>query len=152
MTNFIGCFAEDATVFFPVPEPAQRFDGKAAIQAHFEQVFATIRKASTSSRAPYHRLRPEALLVQLLGPDAAIVSFHLRNTERIARRTLALKKVDGTWVIAHLHASNVPLHTAALPRLKPKPAMQATAGRRTLKFPMTQISSPAATRAFASGG
>src|SRR6266568_3542734 len=84
MTTFIGCFAENATVFFPLPEPPQRFAGKAAIRAHFEQVFAAIRKTSTSLRAPYHRLRPEDLLVQQLSSDAAIVSFHLRNNEHIA--------------------------------------------------------------------
>jgi ketosteroid isomerase-like protein len=108
MPAFIGCFAEDATVFFPAPEPPERFSGKAAIQTHFQQVFDSIRK-SASSGPPYHRLIPENLEVQLLGADAAVVSFHLRNTERIARRTLVLKKVHGVWQIAHLHASNVPL-------------------------------------------
>jgi len=39
---------------------------------------------------------------------AQIVSFTLRNAERIARRTLVFKKVGGDWLIVHLHASNVP--------------------------------------------
>ena len=111
MTAFISCFAEDATVFFPVPEPPQRFAGKTAIQAHFEQVFATIRKTSTSLRPPYHRLKPEDLLIQRLSPDTAVVSFHLRNNQRLARRTLVLEKIGGTWLIVHLHASNVPVVT-----------------------------------------
>ncbi len=109
MTTFISCFAEDATVFFPLPEPPQRFAGKAAIRAHFQQVFATIRKGSASLRPPYHKLKPEEPLVQLLTPDAAVVSFHLRNSERIARRTLVLQKVGKSWLIVHLHASNVSL-------------------------------------------
>ena len=32
MTTFISCFAEDATVFFPLPEPPQRFAGKARFE------------------------------------------------------------------------------------------------------------------------
>jgi uncharacterized protein (TIGR02246 family) len=114
MTTFISCFAEDATVFFPAPEPPRRFDGKPAIEAHFEQVFAAIRKTSASSHPPYHRLKPEDLLVQLLSPEAAVVTLHLRNTERIGRRTLVLKKTGGTWLIAHLHASNIPAVTTEL--------------------------------------
>jgi hypothetical protein len=41
-----------------------------------------------------------------LSGDTAVVSFHLRNSERIARRTLVMKKARGAWLIAHLHASN----------------------------------------------
>ena len=113
MHEFIRCFADDATVFFPIPEPPQRYDGKAAIQEHFEQVFAGIRKGSTASAPPYHHLAPQDQVVQLLGPDAALVSFHLRNAERVARRTLVLKKTDGKWLIEHLHGSNVSLAPGA---------------------------------------
>jgi ketosteroid isomerase-like protein len=104
---FIACFDDDATVFFPTPEPPQRFDGKAAVRAHFSQVFAAIRQGSQATAPPYHRLAPEDLTVQPLGRDAALVSFHLRNAERIARRTLVLSRGSGGWTIRHLHASNV---------------------------------------------
>jgi hypothetical protein len=56
-------------------------------------------------RAAYHRLAPQNLEVRVLGAESAVVSFHARNTRRIARRTLVLKKVQGVWLIAHLHAS-----------------------------------------------
>jgi len=105
MPAFIACFADDATVFFPAPEPPERFVGKAAIRSRFQQVFDAIRKRA-SGGPPYHRLEPQELQVQLLGHDAAVVTFHLRNSERIARRTLVMKKVQGAWLIAHLHASN----------------------------------------------
>jgi hypothetical protein len=111
MPVFIRCFADDATVFFPSPEPPERFNGRLAIRNHFQQVFDAIRK-SASSGPPYHRLVPVDLEVQLLGVDAALVSFDLRNTERLARRTLVLKRVHGAWLIAHLHASNAPLTPA----------------------------------------
>jgi len=106
MTAFVGCFADDATVFFPSPEPPERFNGKDAIQVHFQKVFDAIRKGAAAG-PPYHRLVPQDVDIQLLSADAAVVSFHLRNTERLARRTLVLKNVNGAWVIAHLHASNV---------------------------------------------
>lgn len=109
MDPFIACFADDATVFFPTPEPPQRFDGKRAIRDHFQQVFDAIRRASGASSPPFHNLRPEDLSWQVLAPDAVIATFHLRNSERIARRTVVLTKAHGTWLIAHLHASNVPV-------------------------------------------
>lgn len=106
---FTACFAEDATVFFPAPEPAERFEGKAAIRAHFQLVFEAIRKQSGAASPPYHHLDPEGLQVRMLGPDAALVSFQLRNRERLARRSLVLRRSGGTWLIVHLHASNLPL-------------------------------------------
>ena len=108
MPTFIACFADDATVFFPAPEPADRFDGKPAIAQHFSKVFAAIR-ASASGGPPYHELQPQDLQVTLLGPHAALVTFHLRNSQRIARRTLVLVKVNDRWLIQHLHASNQPV-------------------------------------------
>jgi ketosteroid isomerase-like protein len=104
MPVFIECFAEDATVFFPPPEPPERVAGKAAIRERFQVVFDAIRK-NASGGPPYHRLAPQNLEVQVLGAESSVVSFHLRNSERIARRTLVLKKVQGVWLIAHLHAS-----------------------------------------------
>jgi hypothetical protein len=85
--------------------------GKAAIRSRFEQVFDSIRKRA-SSGPPYHRLEAQDLQIQALGADTAVVSFHLRNSERLARRTLVLKKVQGAWLIAHLHGSNHPLQSA----------------------------------------
>jgi len=106
MSRFIACFANDATVFFPIPEPPSRVDGKRAIQSRFEIVFASIRLGAASG-PPYHRLIPEDLAVQATSSDSAVVSFHLRNAERTARRTLVLRKEGEQWLIVHLHASNV---------------------------------------------
>jgi ketosteroid isomerase-like protein len=104
--QFIACFADDATVFFPIPEPPERVQGKQAIQQRFEQVFASIRR-SAKSGPPFHHLVPEDLSIQLMPGKSAIVSFHLRNGERIGRRTLVLTNTNGQWLIVHLHASNV---------------------------------------------
>jgi ketosteroid isomerase-like protein len=105
MPTFIACFADGATAFFPSPEPPLRVVGKAAIQERFEMVFAWIRK-SASGGPPYHRLQPRDLYVQIITPEAALISFHLLSAERTARRTLVVAKADGQWRILHLHASN----------------------------------------------
>jgi len=107
MPTFIACFADEATAFFPSPEPPLRFSGKATIQQRFEIVFSAIR-ASASEGPPFHRLPPQDLLVQIINPETALVSFHLLNAERTARRSLVLVKLEGTWRILHLHASNGP--------------------------------------------
>ena len=106
MPAFIACFADDATVVFPSPEPPERVSDKDAIRTRFQKVFDSIRKGANSG-PPYHRLIPQDVDIQLLGTDAAVVSFHLSNTGRLARRTLVLQNVHGRWFIAHLHASNV---------------------------------------------
>jgi len=109
MPAFMDCFTEDATVFqpsfVPAPDMPERVAGKAAVRSSFEQIFAAIRKHAKGG-PPYHRLEPEDLQVQLLGTDSAVVTFHLRNSERIARRTFVMRNVQGTWLVAHLHASN----------------------------------------------
>ena len=105
MQQFIACFADDATAFFPTPEPPERAQGKDAIRRRFERVFASIRSTAKSG-PPFHHLTPEDLSIQLLPGRTAVVSFHLRNAERVARRTLVLTNTNGQWLIIHLHASN----------------------------------------------
>ena len=82
MQRFMQCFTEDANVFFPVPEPPNRFNGREAIQRHFEQVFAAIRQSSASSTPPFHHLVPEHLQVQLVGDTAATVTFQMTNPQK----------------------------------------------------------------------
>ena len=89
-----------------MPEPPERVQGKQPIQQRFERVVASIRGSAKSS-PPFHHLVPEDLAIQLMPGGTAVVSFHLRNEERIARRTFVLTKTNGKWLIVHLHASNV---------------------------------------------
>jgi uncharacterized protein (TIGR02246 family) len=108
MQQFIACFADNATMFFPMPEPPERAQGKQAIKQLFEHVFASIRSTAKSG-PPFHHLAPEDLVIQMMPGQSAVVSFHLRNSKRIARRTLVLTNTNGRWLILHLHASNVPI-------------------------------------------
>ena len=108
MQQFVACFADNATVFLPMPEPPERVEGKQAIKQRFEKVFASIRSTAKSG-PPFHHLAPEDLTIQMMPGQTAVVSFHLRNSERIARRTLVLINTNGQWRILHLHASNAPI-------------------------------------------
>jgi len=52
MPAFLACFADDATAFFPAPEPPERVTGKAAIPVAFN--WSSTRSAK--ARAPGRRI------------------------------------------------------------------------------------------------
>jgi ketosteroid isomerase-like protein len=105
--RFRAVFADDATVYFPTPEPPQRFVGRVAVEGRFRRVFDAIRAAAPSG-PPYQHLPPVDLRIEMLGASAALVTFEFRNVERVGRRTLVWRREGGDWRIVHLHASNVP--------------------------------------------
>lgn len=106
--TFRSSFDDNVTVFFPTPEPPLRYDGRAAVEAHFQEVFKAIRASSTSG-PPFQHLRPKDLRIDIIGREVALVTFHLENAERTARRTIVFKRTAGVWRIVHLHASNADL-------------------------------------------
>jgi ketosteroid isomerase-like protein len=114
--RFRAAFSDDVTAFFPIPEPPQRFVGRAAVEAQFQRVFAAIRAAAPSG-PPYQHLQPVGLRIEMVDDAVALVSFELRNARRIGRRTLVMRREAGNWRIVHLHASNVPLPVPAPPSL-----------------------------------
>ena len=104
---FRASFADDACVFFPSARTPERFCGRDAVEARFREVFDGERRAATSG-PPYLHLQPEELQIQLVGDAAAIATFHLRNQQRTARRSVVFRRDGAAWRIVHLHASNVP--------------------------------------------
>jgi len=102
--TFRQCFDDTATVFFPAPTSPERADGRTAFEARFTEVFAQIRRAAAGG-PPFQRMVPDDLHVEMLGTEAAVATFHLRNTERLARRTVVLRRRDRGWLIAHMHAT-----------------------------------------------
>jgi ketosteroid isomerase-like protein len=105
---FRHCFDDSATVFFPPPEAQERLTGRVAYEAGFKRIFDAVRPSNPSG-PPYQSLIPEDLRIEPLGPGAALVSFQMRNGERIARRTIVFRKRGDRWLIAHLHASKKPI-------------------------------------------
>ena len=116
--RFDRAWTEDATLFFPMPVPGQgggRFTGKEQVLSVFHRFFASVR-----ARRPgpdYLKIEPEDLHIQNYG-DAAIVTFQLTGDQGVARRTLVMRQEKGVWRVAHMHASNMSMPTAA----EPKPA------------------------------
>jgi ketosteroid isomerase-like protein len=106
-TRFDAFWADDATLFFPASVPGTggaRLDGKTAITGLFHAFFASIRRNRPGPN--YLNIRPQDVHVQDYG-DTAIVTFHLRDDDAIARRTLVMRRQAGRWLIAHMHASRI---------------------------------------------
>jgi ketosteroid isomerase-like protein len=103
---FRAAFSDSATVFHPAPEMAERVTGPRGIDSTFRAVFADIRAHATGG-PPYQRLVPTDLRIQPLSPGLVLVTFQLRNAQRLARRTVIFRHEDAGWRILHLHASNV---------------------------------------------
>ncbi len=99
-----GFFAPDATVFFPLASLPLRPEDRGQITAAFGVFFEAMRAREPGPR--YMNLAPEDTRVQFVD-DVAVVTFHLKGEQMISRRTLVLRKLSGTWVIVHLHASNL---------------------------------------------
>lgn len=104
-TNEIkGLFAEDATAFLPSPDHPTRVEGRDAIVAAFEPMFAAERKRH--SGPDYLHFQAKSLSIQLVG-GAAVATFDIGTSEVYSRRTLVIERRRGGWRIIHLHASNL---------------------------------------------
>ena len=103
--RFRNCFAEDATVFFlPSAHFPRRAEGRAEIEAVFPRVFAAARQKE--SVAPYLTIEPKDIRLHQLH-RAGVVTFHLEDPDAFGRRTIVFEKREETWLIVHLHASNL---------------------------------------------
>jgi predicted small secreted protein len=106
---FRAYLADDMTMFFPFPQFPWRADGRAAVESVFGQFMTAQREArGRAGRPMVQGIAPRDLRVQMLGADAAIVSFHL-GQETPARRSIVLRRTAADrWQVAHWHASAAP--------------------------------------------
>ena len=102
--RFRRSFSDDATVFFPFSQVPRRANGRADVEAVFKFFFDEVRKRKPNP--PYQNIEPKDMKIQVLG-DAAVVTFHLGEGDRVGRRTVVFRKQKGEWLIVHLHASTV---------------------------------------------
>jgi len=91
-------FTEDATAFFPLAQP-QRAENRSEIDAVFRKFVETTKKDTQRLN-----LVPEDMRIETSG-DLAMVSFQIRGAST-ARRTFIFRRVNGRWLIKHMHASN----------------------------------------------
>jgi ketosteroid isomerase-like protein len=104
---FRATFADDITVIFAAPGPPERQDGRAAVEAVFQNIFPK----SGDSPAPLPPpLKPDSVLVQDFG-DVAVVSFVLRRPDQLGRRTLVFHRTEAGWKVVHIHGSSASLST-----------------------------------------
>ncbi len=94
--------APDVTVFVPTVQPG-RVSGKAAVVEIFRDYVNATRK--TVARTA---IVPEDSLIEF-GGDVAVVSFTVKSSGSVARRTFVFRRSGDTWLISHFHASNLPL-------------------------------------------
>ena len=103
--RFAEAWAEDATVFMPMPEFPARLEGRDTIVSTFQSVFGDF--PSRFEGPPYLAIEPVDLRIDVMG-TTAIVTFHLGDEAPRNRRTLIFVMEGGAWRIAHLHASRPP--------------------------------------------
>ncbi|MES2306478.1 MAG: nuclear transport factor 2 family protein [Gemmatimonadota bacterium] len=98
---FRGTFAPGITAIFERPGPAQVQQGRAAVEAVFQNIFP---KAGAPAAPLPPALRPQGVVVQTYR-DIAIISFELQRQGQLARRTLVFHRVRHGWEVVHIHGS-----------------------------------------------
>lgn len=99
---FRGTFDDQISVMFDRPGPPERRDGRAAVEELFRRIFPP--SGDRPTRLP-PAIRPLDLLAQDFG-DVVVVSFHIRSSDEIARRTVVLHRTSRGWRVVHIHASS----------------------------------------------
>ena len=92
-------FEEDAQMFSPLATYPARLDGRAAIMEQFKAISEALKQMPTPIR-----IDPQEMVVREFG-DIALMTFHLKLPGPLHRRSFVLRKRDGRWRIAHIHAS-----------------------------------------------
>ena len=101
--QFQSFFADNVTVFFPPSAMVSaRVDGKGKTMAVFKAFLKHVKEKKLSP--PYLDIKPQKLNIDLYG-DIAVVTFELNDPGALSRRTIIMKKINGQYLIIHLHAS-----------------------------------------------
>lgn len=98
---FVTLFTEDALMYFPFR--ADRAEGIEEITGAMRPIFDRNRARGPG---PHFGFRPRDVRVSMLGEDSAVVTWVMDVGERLSRRTVVVRQVDGAWKIALVHADN----------------------------------------------
>ena len=101
--DFRSFFDENATAFLE-SDTLTLLEGKASIEQIFKPIFDETPK--NVKGPPYLHLQPLNMNLYLQR-NMAVVSFHLKRGNTIARRTFVWERRQKTWLIIHLHGSAV---------------------------------------------
>jgi hypothetical protein len=79
--------------------------GRTDIEGNFRAVFDAADADTNHKRSP--NIHPENVRLQQFG-DTIVITFEFKRSEHsTGRRTIVFNKLKGSWLIVHLHASNV---------------------------------------------
>jgi ketosteroid isomerase-like protein len=95
-----ACFTEDVSVFVPNVQ-ADRVSGKAAVERIFRDYVQATRKKTSRTN-----IVPQDVHIEV-ADRLALASFTVPGAGTTARRSFVFRKVGGTWLISHFHASNL---------------------------------------------
>ena len=100
--GFSACLSDEITVMFDSRNRPDRKNGRTEVEQMFRFLFP---EPGTPLDPNRFKIIPVDLLIQDLG-DAAVISFVMKDTAQIARRSLVLQKKNNQWQIVHIHASS----------------------------------------------
>lgn len=97
---YAALLTDDASLFFTgAPFPLRRVQGRDQIMKLVTPLLDAARaKGAKGTIVPYD------ILYQTWG-DTSVVTFHIPVGSGLDRRTFVLRRLNGAWRIAHLHAS-----------------------------------------------
>jgi len=98
--GYAALLTNDATLFFTgAPFPPTRVSGR-------DQIMKLVTPLLDNARAKGAKgnVIPHDILFQTWG-DTSVVTFHIPVGSALDRRTFVLRRLNGAWKIAHLHAS-----------------------------------------------
>jgi hypothetical protein len=105
--RFRKCFSGNATIFHPTAPNIKRIDSPEQFDKAWLGVFDRIKNNSGRTTPPYMKLDPADIRIDRLSADVTLVTFHLFDGRTVNRRTLVFQRLNRSWKIVHIHASNV---------------------------------------------
>ncbi|MGH7949446.1 MAG: YybH family protein, partial [Candidatus Binataceae bacterium] len=96
-------FEDDAQMFSPLSAYPRRLDGKAAIIEQFKTIVQLIRAAPQPIK-----IETSDLVVQDLGGNAALRTFHLKQLGPVHRRAFVMRRGAPGWRSAHPRVDGKP--------------------------------------------
>jgi len=98
--GYAALLTDDASLFFTgAPFPLRRVQGRDEIMRLVAPLFDGARAKGAKGTVV-----PHDILYQTWG-DTSVVTFHIPVGSGLDRRTFVLRRLNGEWRIAHLHAS-----------------------------------------------
>jgi hypothetical protein len=101
LERILPFFNEDAQMFSPLGTYPSRLDGRAAIGKQFASILESVKSQPGGAL----KIEPQELDARELAPNVVQLTFHLRLTGPLHRRSFVMIRGASGWRIGHIHAS-----------------------------------------------